>query len=653
MFNKEYPISNISEDLLSRDIFVDSLVSSIKNYVDKESLTIGLYGKWGEGKTSVINLVKEKLEEQADIICFTFEPWLYSNTEQLMSMFFKDLSNSIGKKEDLRKLSKLFSDYAEVFEALSNLSEPTGMLKFLSKLLSFIFKKLSCQKTLLKLKVDIENYIESLNKKILIVIDDIDRLSNNEMQQIFQLVKMLGNFKNTIYLLSMDDEIVANSLKEVQKYDGYKYLEKIVQVPLQLPLSRKEDIFNYLYKNLQEILKDFLKYEDEKKYFDSLIDYDFSIFFDNLRDVNRYLNIFRFKKNALLNKVNKTDLAVLTAFEVFEADLFYWIKNNKDKLYQYNKDFTEATKLFKNSNKEYLEKLLYRLFPKKQEQPIDIERIIKNKDYFEAYFCFTIDNGIYNKDLEIFLENIKTKEQLIEEVNYDLAYKNGQNIGKLLEQILLHPKTALIDEKKLLIVNAFMHIGDNILKYFNLKNYGIDVSKNLYILIKTFLNDLSLDSKEKKYEIILNSFDDTSDSLYIDVCFIDELLEISHKYEFCNMISMFDLNISKDKEDILKSKLKNKINLFYINDKLLDVPYLSYVLNIWKILDKEKYTIFIEEIKQNDEKLLRFVKGFVYLNFDESISGIKKIDKEIIIKHIDFEIIENSDIFNKVSKYFR
>ena len=134
-------------------------------------------------------------------------------------------------------------------------------------------------------------------------------------------------------------------------------MEKIVQVPLRLPLSKKEDIFNYLYKNLQEILKDFLKYEKEKKYFNTLIDYNFSLFFDNLRDVNRYLNIFRFKKNALLNKVNKTDLAVLTAFEVFEADLFYWIKNNKDKLYQYNKDFTEAIKLFKNSNKEYLEKL--------------------------------------------------------------------------------------------------------------------------------------------------------------------------------------------------------------------------------------------------------------------------------------------------------
>ncbi len=653
MIRKDTPILNVADDLLNRDNFVESLKQSIINYSDNdESLTIGLYGKWGEGKTSVINLLKKKLDKQEDIICFTFEPWLYSNTEQLMSMFFKDLSDCVGNKYNQNKLSKIFNSYAEAFEVISHIPEPTGFAKFLSKLLSFIFKNLSCQKTLLQLKVDIENYIKSFNKKILIIIDDIDRLNNNEIQQIFQLVKMLGNFKNTIYLLSMDDEIIANSLKEVQKYDGYIYLEKIVQVPLRLPLSKKEDIFNYLYKNLQEILKDFLKYEDEKKYFDSLIDYDFSIFFDNLRDVNRYLNIFRFKKNALLNKVNKTDLAVLTAFEVFEADLFYWIKNNKDKLYQYNKDFTEAIKLFKNSNKEYLEKLLYRLFPKKQEQPIDIERIIKNKDYFEAYFCFTIDNRIYNKDLEIFLENIKTKEQLIEEVNYDLAYKNGQNIGKLLEQILSHPKTALIDEKKLLIVNTFMHIGDNILKYFNLKNYGIDVSKNLYILIKTFLNDLSLDSKDKKYEIILNSFDDTSDSLYIDVCFIDELLEISHKYEFCNMISMFDLSISKDKEDILKSKLKNKINLFYINDKLLDVPYLSYVLNIWKILDEEKYTKFIEEVKQNDEKLLRFVKGFIYLNFDESIHGIKKIDKNSISKYIDFDIIKSSSIFSEVSKYF-
>ncbi|HJE03300.1 MAG TPA: KAP family NTPase, partial [Aliarcobacter thereius] len=589
-----------------------------------------------------------------DIIYFRFEPWLYSNTEQLMSMFFKDLSNSIGKKEDLRKLSKLFSDYAEAFEALSNLPEPTGMLKFLSKLLSFIFKKLSCQKTLLQLKVDIENYIESLNKKILIVIDDIDRLSNNEIQQIFQLVKMLGNFKNTIYLLSMDDEIVANSLKEVQKYDGYIYLEKIVQVPLRLPLSKKEDIFNYLYKNLQEILKDFLKYEDEKKYFDSLIDYDFSIFFDNLRDVNRYLNIFRFKKNALLNKVNKTDLAVLTALEVFEPEIYNYLKNNEDSLYGFKKDFTTTLELAKRIDKSYLKELLYKLFPNMEDVNIEIERTIKNRDYFEAYFCFTIDNRIYNKDLDIFLENIKTKEQFISQINNILIHENGQNIiENILKEILAYPKTAITDNVKLIIIDGLFHIGDNILNNIRFKHNEQNIRNFILEVIENFIEQISLGDKQKRYEIILNSFDDKSDSLFMYVYFVDNLLDIYRKQELNGMISMFDLNISKDKEDILKSKLKNKINLFYINDKLLDVPYLSYVLNILKILDKEKYTIFIEEIKQNDEKLLRFVKGFVYLNFDELINGIEKIDKEIIIKHIDFEIIENSYIFNKVSKYFR
>jgi hypothetical protein len=52
---------------------------------------------------------------------------------------------------------------------------------------------------------------------------------------------MLGNFKNTIYLLSMDDTIVANSLKEVQKYDGYIYLEKIAELQ-----EKKGELFNNL-----------------------------------------------------------------------------------------------------------------------------------------------------------------------------------------------------------------------------------------------------------------------------------------------------------------------------------------------------------------------------------------------------------------------
>ena len=62
---------------------------------------------------------------------------------------------------------------------------------------------------------------------------------------------------------------------------------------------------------------------------------------------------------------------------------------------------------------------------------------------------------------------------------------------------------------------------------------------------------------------------------------------------------------------------------------------------------------FIEEVKQDDEKLLKFVRAFIYLSFDESVNGIKKIKKDSISKYIDFEYIENSDIFNEVLEYFR
>ena len=68
--------------------------------------------------------------------------------------------------------------------------------------------------------------------------------------------------------------------------------------------------------------------------------------------------------------------------------------------------------------------------------------------------------------------------------------------------------------------------------------------------------------------------------------------------------------------------------------------------------EQDGFNYNIEEIKQNDEKLLRFVKGFIYLNFDESIHGIKKIDKNSISKYIDFDIIKSSSIFSEVSKYF-
>ena len=59
-----------------------------------------------------------------------------------------------------------------------------------------------------------------------------------EIRQMFQLVKLLGDFPNTIYLLAFDREVVVESLKSVQEGVGEEYLEKIVQIPFELPAIR-------------------------------------------------------------------------------------------------------------------------------------------------------------------------------------------------------------------------------------------------------------------------------------------------------------------------------------------------------------------------------------------------------------------------------
>ena len=122
-------------------------------------------------------------------------------------------------------------------------------------------------------------------------------------------------------------------------------------------------------------------------------------------------------KNELLNKVNKTDLAVLTALEIFEPKIYNYLKNNKDSLYEFKKNFTTALELSKRVNKNYLGKLLSKLFPNMEDENIEIERTIKNRDYFEAYFSLSIDNKIYNKQVDDFLEKLVNKEQFILEIN--------------------------------------------------------------------------------------------------------------------------------------------------------------------------------------------------------------------------------------------
>ena len=228
MFNADKPIKNVSEDLLGRASFAKQLGKAIMQFNSKENIVIGMYGKWGTGKTSIINMalqeisdVSSELEDSDKPIIIKFEPWNFVNNENLITQFFYLLREKLNKKENIafkNSIGEALVQYSEALEFASVIPQ-IGMLPSVLKL-SMVFvgkqlKKKYANRSIDSAKDSLMKLLEKQKKKILVIIDDIDRLSNEQIRMIFQLVKQVACFPNTIYVLSMDKEVVCRALEEI------------------------------------------------------------------------------------------------------------------------------------------------------------------------------------------------------------------------------------------------------------------------------------------------------------------------------------------------------------------------------------------------------------------------------------------------------
>lgn len=211
------PIQYLDEDLLNREVFIRGLYKEISELNMAESFVFGLYGNWGEGKSSVLNLLRILLKQEEKFIIVSFEPWNFKDEEAMLQAFFGVLENAISKEYTFPELRKLLFKYQ----------------KIISSGLSSVGIRIDLdieEETIDKLKEKIEDHIESTGKKLLVIIDEIDRLEPDEIRMIFKLVRSNSKFKNSIFLLSMDDGKISEKLD-----GGNEFLEKIVQKPISLP----------------------------------------------------------------------------------------------------------------------------------------------------------------------------------------------------------------------------------------------------------------------------------------------------------------------------------------------------------------------------------------------------------------------------------
>lgn len=183
-----------------------------------------------------------------------------------------------------------------------------------------------------KSRKTLEKELMKINRKIIVIIDDIDRLTNIQIRDIFQLVKQVTDFPNVIYILVMDRNVVQRVLTAVHEIDdGNEYLEKIIQILLGSSKLSKEKLNNIFLNQLETILKNTsIEVKIDNSYWNNIFTNCISPYINNLRDVNRILNTFQFKYEVLQQETSFDDMIVITTLEVMEPKLYKWIFINKD-----------------------------------------------------------------------------------------------------------------------------------------------------------------------------------------------------------------------------------------------------------------------------------------------------------------------------------
>ena len=298
MISPDLPITKSEDDTLNRGSFAQSLAQVLLQYSHSSSFSIGLYGEWGSGKTSLLNMVLGIVEQSdKNIVILRFNPWLCSDPKQLTNQFFKQMATAIKlKKPAAAQAWELIDQYADIFDAASLIPIAGTFVTIAGKILTKRAKKQSEQPVndLQDIKNKIIEKMTEENLKIIVSIDDIDRLSEEEIIAVFQLVKALADFPKTIYLLAFDYDVVVKALGKVQHGDGKAYLEKVIQVPFEIPAPSISSIHDALFSKLNTILDDISEDRLDKAIWAELFQFGLKQYIKSIRDVIRYTNVLLF-----------------------------------------------------------------------------------------------------------------------------------------------------------------------------------------------------------------------------------------------------------------------------------------------------------------------------------------------------------------------
>ena len=337
------PLEDPDDDRLGYAPFAHALAKSILGLPAATGLVIGIYGAWGLGKTTAVNFILRYLgraPKSQQPVVVRFNPWWFSGQEDLTRRFFGQLEAELGAGTG----AKLSRGWRTLRQRVADLADAVGEIPLPQTKAGKAVAKVARPRTksVPELKAEISQRLLKLNKKILVTVDDVDRLASDEIQQLFRLIKVVADFPNVVYLVSFDRRVVSGALTAEQggtgdadepgheRISGDDYLEKIVQVPFELPLPDPAALHQLFAEQVLAILSP-LPENFDVTHWRELFHEGIRHFLRTPRHVVRLTNALTVTYGAVRGEVEPADFVGIETLRVFVPRAYEAIRTNGDR----------------------------------------------------------------------------------------------------------------------------------------------------------------------------------------------------------------------------------------------------------------------------------------------------------------------------------
>jgi predicted KAP-like P-loop ATPase len=338
MLTNDTPIAIPEDDQFGVDPFAQALARAISGMTAPKGVVIAINGEWGCGKSSVVNLILFHLNDLVDreeLKVVRFSPWWLSGTDAITAAFFSDLEAAIGRSigqqalQALQKVTRRVLRFGKPAGTAADLYTP-GAGKIVEGAAAAFEALLPDEDDIATQHQKISELLARANRRFLVVIDDIDRLSSDEAIQVFKLVKSVGQLPNVLYILVFDRALSEKVVTENYPSEGPHYLEKIVQASFEVPTVTPEDLREAFLVQVNATCE--AKAGEDPVRMQNIMLGVVTPLLKSPRDLKRVIGMLQVTWPAVSSEVDRADFIAMEALRLFQPSVYTAIRANPTRL---------------------------------------------------------------------------------------------------------------------------------------------------------------------------------------------------------------------------------------------------------------------------------------------------------------------------------